>query len=393
MAVCTFWIAVLLVSYSYVLYPLVLAALVRIRPAPVSSSTKASATHQAPAVACIIAAYNEERHIAARVENVLTQTYDTEKLTLYVGSDGSRDRTAERLEDKKGDRVKTFVFDKNRGKASVLNDLVAASTEPILVFSDANAMFEADAVARLVDRFRDPAVGAVCGELQLLDASGTNQDSAYWRIEQFLKLREAELDGLLGANGAIYALRRDCFRPLAPDTIIDDFCIAMSAVADGWRLVYEPAAKAIEDTPDSIADEYHRRTRIGIGNYQAFFRHPEFFTRTNAATRFTYVSHKVLRWFTPHLMLVALIASAIAARQSSFYFALFSLQIAAYGAAAVIWRFNLAAKLPGIVRMIFMLLTLNWAFLVAFAKFVTGRYSGSWRTTARSFEKSGSTPN
>lgn len=381
-----FWLAVFLVAYSYVLYPLVLTLIAR----GVTPRQAGDAQRSAPGVACIIAAYNEERHISARIDNVIEQTYDAGKLTLYVGSDGSRDRTPELLSKRHEDRVRTFIFERNRGKASVLNDLVAASNEPILVFSDANAMFSPDAVARLVARFDDRAVGAVSGELKLLDAAGSNQDSAYWRMEQFLKRNEAKIGGLLGANGAIYALRREAYKPLAPDTIIDDFCTAMTAVADGWKLVYEPRAIALEDTPDNISDEYHRRVRIGIGNYQAFFRHPEFLIKTNWATRFAYVSHKVLRWFAPHLMIVALAASAYAAQYSSLYLGLFVAQLALYGSAAAVRILELDARLPKIARMILLLLTLNFAFLVAFVKYVSGQYSGSWRTTARGPEKPGS---
>lgn len=385
-----FWISALLVGYSYVIYPLILAMLSRLTSE--ERSQPAAIVSDSPAVACIIAAYNEERHVAARIDNVIGQTYDPAKLTLYIGSDGSHDRTPELIAARQFERVQTFVFENNRGKASVLNDLVASSTGPILVFSDANAMFAPDAVERLVERFSDPTVGAVCGELRLLDAAGSNQDSAYWRFEQFLKRCEAKIGGLLGANGAIYALRREAYRPLAPDTIVDDFCTAMTAVADGWRLVYEPRAIVVEDTPDDISDEYHRRVRIGIGNYQAFFRHPEFLTQTNWATRFAYVSHKVLRWFTPHLLLIALAASAFAALQSGLYLALFLVQVAVYLAAAVVWQRGLDAKLPKIGRIVYQLLMLNVAFLVAFVRYVLGRYSGSWRTTARGLEKSGSAP-
>lgn len=390
MAEWIFWIAIVLVGYSYVLYPLCLAAMVRLLPSP--PRHHADSTGARPAVACIVAAFNEERHIPARIANVLAQSYEPEKLTLYVGSDGSRDGTGQLIAARQGVRVKAFVFDKNRGKASVLNDLVAASREPILVFSDANTMFETDAVARLVERFDDAAVGAVCGELQLLDANGSNQDSAYWRIERFLKRSEAQLGGLLGANGAIYAVRREAYRPIAHDTIIDDFCIAMTAAANGWKLVYEQRAVAIEETPDDIAGEYGRRVRIGIGNYQAFFRHPEYLTATNWATRFAYVSHKVLRWFTPHLMVVALAASALLSAEAPLYRLLLLLQLAVYGAAALVWYFNCERRLPRIVAMVYLLLTLNWAFLVAFGRYVTGRYSGSWRTTERATRPSGSTP-
>jgi len=388
MAALLFWMAIALVGYSYVIYPIVVALLARLAPQPLQHG-KAPAPADAPAAACVIAAFNEENVVAARVANVLAQSYPAAKLTLYIASDGSRDRTGEIVSELAGPRVRAFAFATNRGKATVLNELVATANEDILVFSDANTMFEPDAIARLVARFDDPRVGVVCGELRLLASNGSNQDSAYWRMEQFLKRCEARIGGLLGANGGIYAVRRTAYRPIASTTIVDDFCIAMTAAAEGWKLVYEPAAVAIEDTPDQVSDEYRRRVRIGIGNYQALFRHPEYLMRTNAPTRFAYVSHKVLRWLTPHLMIVALVASAVLGASSPFYAAVFAAQLAVYAAAAAVWYFGAERRLPRLAAMVFMFVALNWAFLVAFAKYVTGRYSGSWRTTTRALPNPG----
>ena len=381
--------ALFLVGYSYVLYPLMLMTLVRLLPAP-RTQESGDHTDDLPAVACIVSAFNEERVIGARIENALSQSYVPSKLTLYVASDGSSDGTGQVIASYGGQRVRAFAFGANRGKATVLNELVAASNEPFLVFSDANTMFEPNAVARLVHRFREPSVGAVCGELRLLDANGSNVDSAYWRIEQFLKRSEAQLGGLLGANGAIYAVRRECYRPIASDTIIDDFTIAMTVAAEGRTLAYEPAAVAVEDTPDDIADEYRRRVRIGIGNYQALFRHPEYLLRTNWPTRIAYVSHKVLRWLTPHLLAIALVASAALAFGSMFYLTLLLLQLAAYAGAAIVWRCDLERRLPRPAVIVYLFLTLNWAFLVAFIQYLSGSHSGSWRTTARAIPKPGS---
>lgn len=392
MATVVFWSAVALIGYSYILYPLVLAAMVRILKGGQGECAPAKLTADLPDVACIVAAYNEECHIAARINNILQQSYAPGKLTMYVASDGSRDRTGSILAERCGPRVHAFNFEHNRGKATVLNELVAETSAPILVFSDANTLFDNDAVARLVARFADPQVGAVCGELKLLASGGSNQDSLYWRIEQFLKRSEARLGGLLGANGGIYAVRRELFRPIAPDTIVDDFCIAMTIAAEGRTLVYAPEAVAFEATPDDVSEEYHRRVRIGIGNYQAFFRHSEYLLRTNWATRFTYVSHKVLRWFTPHLMLLALAASAVLAVNSHFYLTVFLLQLAGYGAAALVWRFNWQSALHAPAAIVYFFLTLNWAFLVAFGRFVSGRYSGSWRTTVRGAEATHKSP-
>ena len=393
---------VVAVVYSYALYPLALfvvgaisqglrdvAFVFRKSERRLEMQRSAAGTEPDwPPVAIVISAYNEERHIVSRIENLLALDYPADRLRAYIGSDGSRDRTAELMRRFEGEvRIVALPFEQNRGKASVLNDLVSRTTEPIVVFSDANTYFERGALKKLVSRFDDPKVGGVTGELRLLgNAGGDNQDSLYWRIEQFLKFFEARIGALLGANGAIYAIRRALWQPIRPDTICDDFVIAMNVSAGGHRLVYEPKAWAEEDTPEEIGEEVKRRIRIGIGNFQALVRHPQYLTRTSAATAFAYVSHKVLRWTAPHLLLLALGASvALAAQTGSSGWALYALgQALAYLAAWAGWQMSSrGAKLPTLVKLAAFLFALNWAFLVASWRYATGRYAGSWGRTSR----------
>lgn len=377
-----FWLWLALVVYAHVGFPVLLALVLRLLRTPVPAP-RPQGDGDLPAVACVISAFNEERHVEARIRNLLTQDYPADKLRVYIGSDGSDDATPRLIQAQAGPRVHAFAFPRNRGKASVLNDLVAAASEPIVVFSDANTEFRPDAVRRLVAHFADARVGGVSGELRLLDATGDNQDSVYWRIEQFLKRGEARLGALLGANGGIYAIRRALYQPLAPDTIVDDFCVAMNVSAAGWRLAYEPQAVALEDTPADISDEYRRRVRIGIGNYQAFFRHPEYLLRTSWATRVCYLSHKVLRWFTPHLLLLALLSSAWLAPRHGLYLALMLLQLGGYGGLLVANRLRRSLRLPRPLSLLLFFFALNWAFVVAFWRYLTGQYAGNWRRTLR----------
>lgn len=376
-----FWVSIALIGYSYVIYPLLLALLSRV------IAQRAITPGRPPAapleVACIVSAFNEERHIAQRISNFLAQDVPGVRLKVYVGSDGSSDRTALIIASMASEQVVALNFDRNRGKASVLNDLVSASFEPVLIFSDANTMFEPGAIRALLAPMVDPTVGVTCGELRLLASQGDNQDSVYWRYEQYLKRTEARIGGLLGANGAIYAIRRQHVHPLPANWINDDFRIAMDAAVSGARLVYVPEAQAVEETPDHIHEEYRRRVRIGIGNFQAFFGRPEYLLRTNWATRFAYVSHKVLRWFTPHLMLLALVTSTWLATVSPLYLALAVLQWAAYALSALHQRIKPDAPLPKLAKLVVFFITLNWAFAVAYWRYVTGRYSGSWRSTQR----------
>jgi cellulose synthase/poly-beta-1,6-N-acetylglucosamine synthase-like glycosyltransferase len=187
---------------------------------------------------------------------------------------------------------------------------------------------------------------------------------------------------LLGANGAIYAIRRECFIPIKPDTVVDDFCIAMTVSTGGRLLVYAPEARAVEDAPAEIHDEFKRRVRIGIGNYQAFFRHPEYLFGATAMRSFAYLSHKVLRWFTPHLLLLALLSSALLLDQP-LYRALCLIQLGAYGLCLVLYVLTRKMDIPRLLRLPVFLVAMNVAFGIGFCRYVTGRYSGSWKRTAR----------
>lgn len=382
------------VVYSYALYPLVLFGIGAVHQALRDAAfvfrkgeRRKRGTDQAdwPQVAIVISAYNEERHLAERIENLLALDYPADRWHAYIGSDGSRDATAEILA-RYADRpqIRGFAFEQNRGKANVLNDLVSRTDAPLVAFSDANTFFRPDALKRLVAGFDDPRVGGVSGELRLRGVGGDNQDSLYWRVEQFLKFFEARIGALLGANGAIYAIRRSLWKPLAPDTICDDFCVAMNVAAAGQRLQYEPRAWAEEDTPEAIAEEFKRRVRIGIGNFQALVRHPEYLLRTGTATAFAYVSHKVLRWTAPHLLILAMVGSAVLALQSPFWAVALLAQVVAYAGAALAWRLTgRGVKLPKLVTLAAFLFALNWAFLVASWRYATGSFSGSWGRTSR----------
>ena len=380
-----------LVLYSYAGYPIVLglwaagAQLKRdLRYISGKADRRTADQTDWPMVAVVIAAYNEERHIADRVQNLLEQDYPKDRLRIYIGSDGSKDRTADILRQFTDERLKLYLFETNRGKASVLNELRDRVTEPVVVFSDANTCFDHQAIRRLVRWFDDPTVGGVTGELRLRGSNGQNQDSLYWRIEQALKFFEGRIGGLLGANGAIYAIRRPLWPALRPQEICDDFCIGMHIPVSGHHLVYDPSAWAEEDTPDNISEEYHRRLRIGVGNFQALCDHPEFFFRTNMATRVTYVSHKVLRWVTPHLLLLALILSCVLSPSSSSWQAIAGLQFVGYGITGLLYRRSARGEpVPGPAKLPTFFFALNWAFLVASVRYLRGNQRGAWRRTSR----------
>ncbi|MEM1433804.1 MAG: glycosyltransferase family 2 protein [Pseudomonadota bacterium] len=384
LTVCIFWLSLSLIAYSYLIYPVVLYLLTRKLEPP----TPATATEDAklPSLSVIIAAYNEEKHIEQRVENLLQQDYGG-PLEILVGSDGSSDRTNALLA-RFADHPQCAIhlFDHNRGKASVLNDLAAAAKGDILVFSDANTRFSPNNIARLIAYFTTDRIGGVCGELQIYDpdaAGSENQDSAYWRYERFLKQRTSYLRCLPGANGANYAIRKALWQPIPADTIVDDFLIGCRVVLQGKELVYAPDAVAREEQAPSTESEVKRRIRIGNGNYQALGWLLGDVLRSSRAFRFVFCSHKVIRWFVPHLLLIAFITNAVLAPGSVVYSLLFIAQLLGYGLCAMVHLSSERQRWPSPALMLYYLVAMNVGLGKGFLRYLAGGSRAAWERTAR----------
>ncbi len=300
--------ASLLLLWSYVGYPALVSRLARraIRPSPRPFPQRGEGG-EPPTVEIVIAAFEEEDVMRRRVENALAQSYEG-TLTVSVGCDGCRDRTAERSREGGDGRVRVEEFPVRRGKAAVLNDLVASSSADILVFTDANSVFADGAVALLTARFADPAVGAVCGRLVLEPAPGSNPtpETEFWDRENSLKEAEGKLGVCLGGNGAIYAARRRIVRSLPAETALDDLLIPARIAAEGWSVAFERDAVACESTPPDVAAEAKRRLRIGIGAGGLLRRARWLFDfRARPLLALAFVSRKAARWLAPVLALLA----------------------------------------------------------------------------------------
>ncbi|MDO6506843.1 glycosyltransferase family 2 protein [Colwellia sp. 4_MG-2023] len=372
-----FWVSLSLLVYSYFVYPLLLKLLVK--PKKITLQTLS----EYPSVDIIIAAYNEESCIKARIENALQQNYQGE-INIFVASDGSADKTGEIITKFTDPRVKAFDFPENRGKISVLNDLISQSTADYLVLTDANTEFKEDAVDILIRSFNGK-VGAVSGELVLeTDDGNQNQDGLYWRYEQLLKKYESSLGGLLGANGAIYAIKRELYIPLSKDTVVDDFCIVMNVKKQGYKVLYNDLAIATEEIAPSLKEEYGRRVRIGVGNYKAFMVNLWALSPFQGWFSLCYWSHKVLRWFAPHLLLIILFTNLMLIK-TPFYLLLFIGQIIFYAIGLHGQRkIDKGEQVNKIVAIVSFFLSMNIALGEGFLKFLKGHKSGGWQRTARS---------
>lgn len=390
MLAIAFWLALLAVAHTYVLFPILLFLTDAVSQASSawtylggSERRRPPAQLGLPTVSVLIAAYNEASCIGRRIENLLGQNYPEAKLEILVGSDASNDGTDEIVRRFAARGVKLSTGPRS-GKAGVLARLLSMATGDVLVLTDANTDFERDAIRRLVQPLRDPQVGLVCGRLTLHTPLGAPvAEGSYWRLESLLKLYESRRGCVMGANGAIYAVRRHLFPPFPAGTVVDDFVAALRVLESGYEVKYEPEAIAHEESAPGGAAEYKRRVRIAAGCFRALWQHRALLWPRHGFVAIALWSHKVLRWLTPQALLFALIANVLLATQSWVYSGLLLGQCAAYFFAAL-GLLGLAPKpLRGPAQAAAHFVEMNAALLVGFWKFSRGAQGQTWAPTER----------
>jgi cellulose synthase/poly-beta-1,6-N-acetylglucosamine synthase-like glycosyltransferase len=378
---CLFWCCVGGVVYAYALYPVVIFLLSRV------CGTHATPPHQGktwPQVDLLIAAHNEADVVESRIRNALALDYPQGRLRLTVASDGSDDGTVavcRRFEPS----IQVLEFPDRQGKTQTLNAALPHLTGDIVVLSDANTFMDKDALKNLLRWFQDPSVGVVCGRLVLTDPhTGKNVDGAYWKYETFLKQCESRLGALLGANGAIYAIRRSLLTPLPGNILVDDFVIPLAATLKSrCRLLYDKDAIAHEESAPDVSSEFRRRARIGAGGFQALGLLWPLLNPARGWIAFSFWSHKVLRWIGP-LLLIGALAAAAALWEFPLYRQLFQVQVAFYAAAALLAVVPGTTNATRLLRLCPMFVSMNLALLLGLWRCILGNQTGIWRTTPRS---------
>ena len=381
-----FWVCLFLIAYTYVFYPIVLFiayALSQVRrdcqylTGRHNRRASTLTPEQLPTVTLIIPAYNEQTCLPNKILNLGQIDYPMEKFETICVSDGSTDRTNEILSSLQDPKIKVVLLPKRKGKSEALNVAVLHAHHDILVFSDTSTLFAPDAVKNLTRHFSNPKVGVVCGALEFERTSESKQtEGLYWGYESMLRLMEARLGATLTASGALFALRRTAFRPLAPETIIEDFVIPMNARNLGYAVVYDPEATATEFAASSVVGEFTRRVRLAVGSFRAL---KGFLTTgLDGFTSVAFVSHKLLRWVLPFL-LIALLASNAFLMGEALYRAVFAGQLL-----FILWAwmgFIFRQRVHGVRYALvgYFLLAMNLAFLVGFLRFLTGREEGVWQ--------------
>ena len=360
-----FWVAFTGVFYAYFGYAAFLVLYAKFHPRPIAVAPRT------PRVSIIMAVCNEESNLVTKLENLRLLDYPSDKLEIVVASDGSTDQTVSILQ-KHTPAVVPVILDTRQGKAIALNAAVAKATGEILVFLDARQTVEVNAIAELALPFADPNVGAASGELLLEAAAGTTATEAlgiYWKIEKFVRKLESATGSVVGATGAIYAVRRSLYTPIPQGTILDDVFVPMHVVLQGKRVVFQSSARAHDKIFANDGKEFARKVRTLAGNYQLIQLAPWILSFRNPLL-FRFISHKCMRLIVPALLVVMLVTSA--AVPSSLYHSIFFLQVAFYllaGLGVLIpscrnWK-------PVSISRTFVML--NMAAVLAFYNFISGK--------------------
>ncbi|MBI4358120.1 MAG: glycosyltransferase family 2 protein [Candidatus Omnitrophica bacterium] len=373
-----FWFSTGVVAYTYFGYPAFLYVLSIFLKQPVR---KAPAE---PSVSVIISAFNEERAIERKLVNLLALDYPEEKLEILVGSDGASDRTDEIVSKFHSARIRFFRFVENFGKPHVLSALVQEAGGEILVFTDARQEFDRDTVRALVANFEDSKVGCISGELYLrMPSQGSGAVAggmnAYWRYEKFLRKKESAIGSMLGATGAVYAIRKILFpKALPADILVDDMYIPFEVIAKGYRAVFESEARAYDQVSKESAQEFKRKVRTLTGNYQVFKHFPKLFIPFKSPIAWQLFSHKFLRLFVPFFLVLVLISNLFLLKQS-FYLYCLVLQIIFYGLATYeAWRMKNHERKKGIGYLPYMFCLLNYSAVMGFLCFIRGEQQVTW---------------
>ena len=379
-----FLFLIFLLINSYLLYPVVLKIIsLFLRKLKYSISEE-------PSVSIVISAYNEEKVIEKRITNIATLEYDFNKIEVIVGSDNSSDRTNEillKLKDKYS-WLKFYSFNIRRGKASVINDLVSKAKNEILIFTDANVMFDEKVLRNIAPHFSDPKVGGVSGQILLSEPKSLQtkdvEEQNYWSYENFIKKTEGRCGIQVGGNGGIYAIRRNLYKA-TPETkaVTDDLFAPFSLLSPGYKYLFEDKAIAYEEMSRNIYDEFKRKVRFFSTNFQTLFYFKGLLFTKNLLISYELWSHKVIRWATPLFLILFFLLSIYLFNTAVFFKWILIIQIFFYLMSAIGYLLMKKGLYISLFSIPFYVGLVNLALCKGFLQFVFKKHKGYWETTPR----------
>lgn len=369
--IVAFWALCALIVYAYAGYPLVIALL-----AALAGRRYDRDDSFAPAVSLLVPAYNEERIIAAKLDNALALDYPKDRLEIIVASE-SDDATNEIVRGYAPRGVRLVASHERKGKVANLHRAIPHATAGILVFTDANAMFRPDALRKLVRHFADARVGSVSGRLVYTNPGGAASASAegtYWDLEMMIKRASSALGALPGANGSLFALRRELYSPIA-ERRGDDFELPIRVILQGRASILEPDAISEEPAAGRFVEEYRRKVRIINWMFlSALILLGEALSRGRLLLAFQLLSHKLNRWMVPFWLLALLPVSLAAAPSGALYRGAAAAQVLVYllAAAGALWG-RTGRKAPRLLGLPLYFIVVNAASFVGIVSWAAGR--------------------
>ncbi|MBA3682245.1 MAG: glycosyltransferase [Bacteroidetes bacterium] len=384
--VILFICSVFLILQSYLFYPLWMILFTRKNK---KDHDTYSANNELPTVGILIAAYNEEKIIGEKIISVFKTTYPSAKINVYVGSDASNDKTDEIISElsKIYPNLNLIKFGGRTGKANIINALAEKANEEIFILTDANVIFKENTIFNLVRHFKDQNFAQVCANI--IKVSGNDlgiakQEKSYIVFENRIKYAEyVNWNIVMGAEGGCYAIRKQFYAPVPKNFFMDDFYITMNVIEKGKKIVFDKDAICYEDVPTQAKEEFKRKVRISIGNFQNLFRYKKLLCSFWKGSAIAFLSHKVLRWLTPFFLLVCLICSAALLFHSPVFLVLFIGQV-------VLMLFPVLDLISPFKISIFKFIShfyfMNLALLKGFFMFAKGIETSIWQPTQRNVQ-------
>ena len=367
------------IAQTYFIYPLSLFLFGKKRQVKPALSTNFD-------IAVVIAAYNEENVIEKKIQSVLATSYPLEKLVIYVGSDASTDRTNEIVANfgAQYPNVQLKIFQGRTGKAGIINSIIEQCKEELLILTDANVFFTPSTIPTLVRHFSEKETHQVCANiLKISDRNENIQalEKGYLLVENQIKLRESASWGfVMGAEGGCYAIRRTAYTPIPPNFYMDDFFVTMSAIANQGRVVFDEEAICYEDLPTESTEEFKRKIRISIGNFQNLVAFKKLLWPFWSAIAYSFISHKILRWLTPFFLILLFLVSFLLSFDCFFFQVLALVQCVLFLSPLAIPY--LKWMKPALFVAHFY--NMNLALLIGFFRYLKGVKSSVWQPTPRS---------
>ncbi len=386
-----FWIPVYLLLHSYVFYPWIM----KIRARGKSSNLMVfEAEERFPYVAVLMAVYNEEVILEEKLNSLLAQDYPSDRIHIYIGSDNSTDGTNSILESYRTPNLTPVLFESRQGKPNIINQLsdLALQTFPIdkglFLMTDASVILENDVVNQLAKHFKNPKIGMVDAHMTYtgMKTEGISQsENAYLSSEVRLKSYESIVSGqMIGPFGGCFMMRAELFRPVPSNFLVDDFYISMTLLSEGYKVINELSALCLEPVSHDPAEEYRRKKRISAGNFQnlVHFKH---ILNPFTSLGFSYLSHKVIRWIGPILMIfIALASLSLAWLKGGLWYGVIIGQFFWYSVIPLLEKLLQSMKVQfSLLRNVSYFNKMNFALLAGLGKYLSGIHTNVWQPTKR----------